>query len=70
MKDQELCKVIPFVIWTSEFDFYRRDAYILAKRGKKLGVMLDIKDTPGVPHGFHLKDFDSSETKCFIIKKE
>ena len=50
----------PFVIWTSEFVFYR-DAYSFAKKGKELVVLLDISDTPGVPHGFHLKDFDSSE---------
>lgn len=34
MSDEELKNIIPFCIWTSEFDMYRRDCLDLANRGK------------------------------------
>jgi len=48
--DDLLKKVPPFALWTSEFDFLRRDSLALAERGKKLGKLLDISDIPGVMH--------------------
>ena len=52
MTDDEMKKLPPFAIWTSEFDFYRRDNRKLAKRGKACGKLLDICDMPGVSHGW------------------
>jgi len=42
--------VPPFAIWTSEFDFLKRDNLKLAERGKKVGKLLDISNIPGVAH--------------------
>jgi len=52
MDDMELRNIIPYVIWTSEFDFYRRDCIDFAKRGRSFGKLLDISDMPGVYHGY------------------
>ena len=63
MSDVELKEIIPFVIWTSEFDMYRRDCNDLAKRGRKFDKLLDISDMPGVNHGYQMMNFDSTATK-------
>jgi len=47
-----LKKVPPFAIWTSEFDFLRRDNLKMAARGKAAGKLLDISDMPGSVHGY------------------
>lgn len=57
MCDRELKNIIPFVIWTSEFDMYRRDCLDLAKRGRMYKKLLDISEMPGVNHGYHLMNF-------------
>lgn len=63
MSDEELKEIIPYVIWTSEFDMYRRDCLEFAKRGRKFDKLLDIGDMPGVNHGYQGMNFDSKETK-------
>ena len=65
--DMELRKTIPFVIWTSEFDFYRRDCLDLAKRGKRFNKLLEFSDMPGVYHGYQLLNFDTVENKTFYL---
>ena len=50
--DELLKQVPPFALWTSEFDFLKRDSLKLAERGKKLGKLLDISNIPGVAHAF------------------
>lgn len=52
MSDVDFKEIIPFVIWTSEFDMYRRDCKDLAKRGRMFDKLLDISDMPGVNHGY------------------
>ena len=51
--DEILKKYPPCVVWTSEFDFLRRDNEVLAERFKKLGKLAEISHMPGVIHGFH-----------------
>lgn len=50
LSDELLMKVPPFALFTSEFDFLRRDSLALAERGKKFGKLLDISNTPGALH--------------------
>jgi len=54
-------KLPPFAIWTSEFDFYRRDNRLLAKRGKACGKLLDISVMPGVVHGWNQVNYGEKE---------
>jgi len=50
MPDEQLRKLPPFVIFTSEFDFLRRDCLALAAKGKRIGKLLDMSDIPGAGH--------------------
>jgi len=63
-------KIPPFAIWTSEFDFYRRDNRKLAERGKVCGKLLDISDMPGVMHGWMMTNYDEKETKWFFEEEK
>lgn len=65
MSDALLKKVPPFAIFTSEFDFLRRDSLALAERGKKAGKLLDISDIPGAGHGLMGEDSKSDSFKMF-----
>lgn len=68
--DEELKKLPPFAIWTSEFDFYRRDNIKMGDRAKKVGKLLDISDMPGVIHGYQLMNFHTDETKWFYEEEK
>lgn len=70
ISDEFMKKVPPFAIWTSEFDFYRRDNIELARRGKACGKLLDISDMPGVVHGYQLNNFAVDETKWFYEEEK
>ena len=70
MNDQELRNIIPFVVWTSEYDMYQRDCLDLAKRGRSCGKLLDFSNMPGVNHGYQMFNFDSTETKAFYIEEK
>lgn len=49
----ELLKKLPMTaVWTSEFDFYRRDNVLYAERLKKAGRLIDISLMPGMSHGY------------------
>ena len=48
-------------VFTSEFDFLRRDAEAIANRAKKLGKLLDISIIPGAMHAMMGEDFATSE---------
>ena len=50
MPDEQLRKLPPFVIFTSEFDFLRRDCLALAAKGKRIGKLLDMSDIPEAGH--------------------
>jgi len=43
----------PTVVWTSEFDFLRRDNEVLADRLKGLGRLAEVSNMPGVIHDYH-----------------
>jgi acetyl esterase/lipase len=74
MTDEELRKLPPTMVFTSEFDFLRRDALDLISRLKSVnGPYLDHEDMPGVTHGYqyngnldqstlHFKNFST----CFM----
>jgi len=55
----------PFAIFTSEFDFLRRDCLALAARGKEVGKLLDISDIPGAAHALMMEGPESDATKQF-----
>merc|ERR1712224_357559 len=54
ISDDILSKVCPVAIWTSEFDFYKRDNLVYYERLKKLGKTVELCNMPGTPHGFQL----------------
>ena len=43
----------PTVVWTSEFDFLRRDNEVFAARLKAVGKLAEMSEMPGVFHGYH-----------------
>jgi len=43
----------PTVIFTSEFDYCRREAIILKEKLEQGGKLLDFSDIPGVGHNYH-----------------
>ena len=47
----------PTVIWTSEYDIYKRDNEKFAERLKREGKLQDISIMPGVMHGYHCHNF-------------
>jgi len=59
-------KVPPFAVFTSEFDFYRRDNLKIAERGKACNKLLDICDMPGTLHGYQMSFYDKQEVKWFF----
>jgi len=66
ISDEFLKTVPPFAIWTSEFDFFRRDNLKMAARGKAAGKLLDISDMPNVMHGYQCDNYGKDkETKWF-----
>lgn len=69
MSDAELRSIIPFVVWTSEFDMYRRDSVGFAMRGKACGKLLELGNMPGLNHGYQMTNFDSAETKEFYVQE-
>ena len=58
-------KVPPTCVWTSEFDFYKKDNIKYAERLKKNGRLLDLSNMPGMTHGYQLSHFNSDENKWF-----
>ena len=46
------------VIWTSEFDMYRRDNEKFGQRLKSHGKLAEISKMPGVMHGYHVHGYD------------
>jgi len=53
----------PFAIFTSEFDFLKRDCLALAARGKKAGKLLDMSIIPGACHALMMENAVSEPTK-------
>jgi len=45
-------KIPPVVIFTSEFDNLRRDAYLLKAQCEKVNKLLDFHDMPRMAHGY------------------
>jgi acetyl esterase/lipase len=43
----------PTVVWTSEFDFLRKDNEIFAEKLKAVGKLAEISHMPGVTHAYH-----------------
>ena len=58
-------KLIPAVVFTSEFDIMRRDALHLIEKLKKLGTYVDHQDIPGVHHMYQIIG-DLPETQWFF----
>lgn len=50
--DDILKKYPQTVIWTSEFDFLRRDNEVFAQRLKSLGKLAEISEMPGTVHAY------------------
>lgn len=61
--DELLMMYPPTCIWTSEFDFLRRDNELFANRLRKVGKLVDISLMPGTMHGYQLMNYGSAETK-------
>ena len=58
------------VIWTSEYDFLRRDNETFAKRLKKLGKLAALGEMPGVGHGYQAFSFNEPENKEFYEQEK
>ena len=54
MDDKYVKLLPPTAMFTSEFDFCRRDAILFAERLKKHGKLLGIQDIPGCAHGYEM----------------
>jgi len=54
MSLEDMKKIPPVVIYTSEYDFLRREALQLVEDLRKAGKYLDHHDLPGVEHGFQI----------------
>lgn len=65
MSDGEVAQCPPTVIFTSEFDYLRRDAIHFAKRLQKAKRYLDLQDMPGTHHGYQY-DGNIEETGWFF----
>ena len=58
------CKLLPkTAIFTSEFDFLRRDALAFAEKMKQTDKFLGLHDMPGATHGYegHMKQPETIE---------
>ena len=55
--DEQLAKMPPTVITTSEMDFARRDSVHFSGRLKSVGRQLDLLDMPRVTHGYENDKF-------------
>ena len=69
LSDKMMKKLPMMAVFTSEFDFYRRDCLKYADRLKKAGKLIDISDMPGVIHGYN-GTFDSDECKWFYEQEK
>lgn len=65
MSDDDLAKCPPTVVFTSEFDYLRRDATHFIGRLKQVGKYLDHQDMPGTHHGYQY-DGNTAETDIFF----
>ena len=63
--DAILKKWPPTVVFTSEFDFYKRDNVLFAQRLKSVGRLAEISNMPGSTHGYWGTNMESQETKWF-----
>ena len=63
--DEILSQYPPTVIWTSEFDFLRRDNETFAARLKKVGKLAALGQMPGVGHGYQTTGFKAPEVKKY-----
>lgn len=72
VSDEILKKYPPTVVWTSEFDFLRRDNEIFADRLKALGKLVDISKMPGTVHCYHQMGSpeDCQEIKWFCEEEK
>jgi acetyl esterase/lipase len=52
MSEVVLKKYPPIAVFTSEFDFFRRDNTVFAAKAKKCGKLIDLQIMPGVTHGY------------------
>ena len=52
VNDVILEKLPMTAVWTSEFDFYRRDNETYAKRLQSVARLIDISVMPGMSHGY------------------
>lgn len=68
--DEFMKTVPPFAVWTSEFDFYRKDNLKIAERGKACGKLLDVSDMPGVTHGYQCTNYGEQEVKWFLEEEK
>jgi len=65
-----MMKVPPFAVWTSEFDFYKRDNSLIAERGKACGKLLDISIMAGTRHAYQCMNYQEQETKWFYEEEK
>ena len=68
--DDILKKYPPTVIWTSEFDFLRRDNETFAKRLDKVGKLAALGEMPGVGHGYQAFSFKEPENIEFYEQEK
>ena len=65
-----LMKYPPTVVWTSEFDIFRKDNEKFAARLKSVGKLAETGNMPGVTHAYMLSNFDKPETKQFLEEEK
>lgn len=63
MAEDVLAKIPNTIVFTSEYDFLRRDAIKFIGRLKKVGKCLDYFSMPGAMHNY--EGFDGDKTQDF-----
>ena len=68
--DEILKKYPPTVVFTSEFDFIRRDNEAFAERLRKVGKLAEVSVMPGALHCYQHHDLTSNQTIWFLEEEK
>ena len=58
------------VIWTSEYDMYRRDNEAFAEKLKQVGKLADISIMNSCMHGYMVHAYKSDYTKEYLREEK
>ena len=68
--DDLLAKLPMTAVWTSEFDFFKRDNLKYAERLRAVGKLIDVSNMPGMTHGYQITFYHTDENKGFFAEEK